>query len=452
MVSELPPPLDVVPFSLIDEAYHLLDIEAAPWSIQLETRVSGSLDEDRLRSALARALALHPMARARKVASPSTAHRDMWAFPPAPDIDPLRVVDCPDEIALGVARSELLSVAVPLSQSPPLRVSLARHPDGDVLMMNVNHAAMDGFGAVRVLQSIAHAYAGRPDPTPPVAFDEARDLPARLARVAEARVVARRWLALAVGLRHLVAPPARLAKDGATDEIGYGFCQVSLPPETTEAFVEGDRRGTVNDALVAALNLAIARWNAEHGARCRRVVVILPVNLRPPQWRQDIVGNFSLTARVSTHRRDRRTAATALDAVTSQTRRKKSSGIGTSLLAALGHTALLPLWAKRGIVGLLPITGNRLIDTAAVSNLGRLADVPSFGTGAGDTREVLFSGPARMPLGLVVGAVTAGGRLHLSFRYCHRLFGPAAAERFVETYLAALSEVVRLAGPGLQCR
>ncbi len=430
---------------MLDEVFHLLDIEAAPWSIQLETRVSGSLDEDRLRSALERAIAIHPMARARKVASPSTGHRDIWAFPSAPDINALRVVDCPDDVALGVARAELLSVAVPLSESPPLRVWLARHPDGDVLMMNVNHAAMDGVGAVRVLQSIANAYAGRPDPAPLLAFEEARELPARLASVAEARVTARRWLSLAAGLRDLVAPAARVAKDGATDEIGYGFCQVSLPAQTTKALVEGDRRGTVNDALLAALHLAIARWNSAHGARCGRVGVIVPINLRPPQWRQDIAGNFSLTARVSTRRRSRRTAANALDAVTTQTRRKKnSSDIGLAMLAALGHSALLPLWAKRGIVGLVPITGNRLIDTAMLSNLGRLADVPSFGTGAGDIQEMLFSGPARMPLGLAVGAVTAGGRLHLSFRYCRRLFGPAAAGRFVEAYLAALFEVVRL--------
>ena len=37
-------------------------------------------------------------------------------------------------------------------------------------MFNVNHAAMDGFGALRVLHSVARRYAGRPIPDSPVGF------------------------------------------------------------------------------------------------------------------------------------------------------------------------------------------------------------------------------------------------------------------------------------------
>lgn len=49
-----------MPFGLVDQAVHLLDTEAAPWSIQLEVRVAGSFDEARLRAALARASRLTP--------------------------------------------------------------------------------------------------------------------------------------------------------------------------------------------------------------------------------------------------------------------------------------------------------------------------------------------------------------------------------------------------------
>ena len=440
-----PVPAERVPFSPIDEAIHLLDTEAAPWSVQLEVRVAGALDEHRLRAALGQAFAIHPMARARKVASRRTAHRDTWAIPERPEVDPLRVIDCPDDASLAVARAELQSLAVPLAESPPLRVRLARHPAGDVLMMNVNHAAMDGLGALRFLQSTARAYARTPDVAPLVGFFEARELPARLTDTDVTRKV-RRYLALAEKLSDLVAPPARIAADGDRDEPGYGFQQVSLSVSATTSLLDGDRRrgGTVNDVLVAALHLAISRWNADHGARCSRIGVLVPANLRPRRWRHDAVGNYSLPARISTTRRSRNDPRWALDAVVAQTRRKKRTGMGTALIEVVGRSRLLPLWAKEAMVAALPLTGNRLVDTAMLSNLGLVTDQPSFGAGdgPGDVVELWFSPPARMPLGLSVGAATVDGRLFLSFRYRHRLFDPDAAARFVDIYLDALAGLV----------
>jgi NRPS condensation-like uncharacterized protein len=433
----------LVPFSIIDEAVHLLDAEAAPWSIQLELRVSGHLDETRLRAAMADALARHPMARARKKASRRTMHRDAWQIPPGPDIDPVRVVDCPDDAAITAVRAELQSLAVPLIESPPLRVRLVRHPDGDLVMFNVNHAAMDGFGALRVLRSVARAYAGEADPAAPVEFGHARELLAQLASPPLA-VRLRRQLALIERLRDVFVPPARLAGDGASGEPGYGFYQVTMSRPETRALIDLNHGGTVNDVLLAAFHLTVAGWNAEHGARCGRIGVLVPANLRPAEWRNDIAGNFSLPARVSTSSRQRRTPMNALEAVTAQTARKKRVGFGTAMIELLGRSRLFPLWAKQAMVMLLPVTGNRLVDTAMLSNLGMLDPVPTFGPGAGDVSEVWFSPPARMPLGLSVGAATVNGSLHLAFRYRHRLFGPASAPRFAERYL---SELRRYPGP-----
>ncbi|MGI9023092.1 MAG: hypothetical protein ACR2HV_07670 [Acidimicrobiales bacterium] len=421
----------------MDEAVHLLETEAAPWSIQLEVAVEGHLDEDRLRSAFDRALAVHPMARARKVASRPTQHHDQWEILPEPEHDPLRVVDCADDSELDAARAELQSLAVPLAEAPPLRARLARHPRGDVVMLNANHAAMDGYGALRLLYSVARSYAGDHDPTPAPAH-EAREYPDRLAAGGFCAWLRRR-LALAEKLRDIVAPPARLAPEGASGEAGYGFHHVALSAAHTRALVGLEHLGTVNDVLLGALNLAIAGWNAEHGRPCGRIGVLVPANLRPTQWRQDVVGNFTLPARVSTSPRDRRTAETTLRALTSQTGRKKKTGMGTALVVGLGGARRLPLWAKQAIVALMPLTGNRLVDTAMLSNMGHVAEPPSFGPDAGRTVSVWFSPPGRMPLGLTLGAVTVGGRLHLSFRYRHRLFGPEAARQFADRYLAELA-------------
>ena len=107
-----------VPFNVVDEVVHLLDTDAEPWSIQVEVRTEGALDEGRLRTALSRAMDRHPMARARKAPTGRGGeHRFCWEITPEPEVDPLRVVDCPDDEALDAARADLHSRAVPLVES-----------------------------------------------------------------------------------------------------------------------------------------------------------------------------------------------------------------------------------------------------------------------------------------------------------------------------------------------
>lgn len=432
-----------VSFSVIDEAVHLLDTETAPWSIQLEVRVAGRLDDVCLRDAFARALAVHPMARARKAASSRREHTDRWEVTPEVDVDPLRVVDCADDGAVARVREELQGIAVPLVESPPLRARLVHNPGGDLLMLNANHAAMDAIGALRVLRSVAMAYTdqvepedlGGPDPI------EARGWLGELTH-ADDRTRARRRLALAEKLSDVALRPARVAPEGASGVAGYGFHHVALSAPLSRALVDLQHPGTVNDLLLAALHLAIAEWNGERGARCGRIGTLVPANLRPPEWRHDVVGNFSLPARVSTNRRHRRRPESTLGALTAQTRRKKDVGLGTALLEVLERSHRLPLWAKQAMVMSMPLGGNRLVDTAMLSNLGPVTDPPSFGAEAGPTVEAWFSPPARMPLGLTVGAVTLNGRLHLAFRYRHRLFDANAAGLFAETLVAQVVDLV----------
>lgn len=379
-----------------------------PWNVQLEVRVAGHLDEARLRRALAAALG-------------GTA-------------DPLRVVECPDDIALEAARAELQDLAVPLG-APPLRAYLARSPHGDVVMANVHHAVMDGFAALQVLRSVARAYAGQTPP--PLDLLALHDLPVRPAVTGSTRGV---WLYRAgvEKVRNLLTPPALLAPDQARDQTGFGYHLVNLSEADTRALVHFDHPGTSTDVLLAALHLAIGAWNAEHGRPGGRFSVLVSANLRPPKLREDAVGNFSVTARVSTGRRHRSTTANALEMVTAQTSRNRRSRTGVALLEALDRSGLLALWAKQSAVVLQPVTGNRDVDTAMLCNLGRRAHPPTFGGDAGETTEVWFSPPTRIPVGLSIGAATVSGRMHLVFRYPHRLFDDDAARRFAECYVHQL--------------
>jgi NRPS condensation-like uncharacterized protein len=433
-------PQQRVPFNVVDEVVRFLDTEAEPWSIQVELEVAGHLDEAQLRQSLAHALARHPMARARK--APTGRRRDrqyQWEITPEPDLDPLRVLSCPDEESLATARSELLNRSVPLAESPPLRVWWARREHGDVLLVNANHAAMDGFGTVRLVRSLARAYAGQPDPLPDLDPNEARnvgtvvgtdDTPTRLRRAG----------LLAEKARDAVVPPARIAPEGGSERAGYGFVQVSLSEERTRRLAEGDRPGTVNDALVAALHLAVAGWNDEHGAPAGRIGVMVPVNVRPSDWQEEVVGNLLLPVRVTTRRADRTSPRAALEAVTRQTGRMKESGTGGALIEVLGRSPSFPLGVKEATSPALRLLGHRLADTALLSNLGEL-DPLSFGE-AGSTTAMWFSAPARMPLGLSIGVVTMDGRLFAVLRYRHPLFGRDAAAHFADRYLAAIDDVM----------
>ncbi|MDQ4071043.1 MAG: hypothetical protein M3203_16470 [Actinomycetota bacterium] len=426
-----------VPFTSLDEAVHLLDTPAEPWSIQLEVRVSGTLDEGRLRAAIPTALARHPMARAKLLPARRTDKRWTWAITGAPELDPLKVVDCANDLELAEVRSELHSLSVPLAESPPLRLRLVRYPQGDVVMVNANHAAFDGFGTLAVLQSIAKAYIEEEEPEPDVPLPTARDLEG-LTRAEGAGERMRRLRALADKARDLVTPPARIASKGGSDRAGYGIHQISvhLPRKPEKA--------TVNDLLLAALNLAIAGWNVEQGTSCRRISVLMPVNLRPPEWKTEVVTNFVSETRVTTTPKDRQSPQATLDAIADQTRRIKE-GESAALMELLSKTARFPLWMKQPLSPFIWMTGNRLVDTAVLSNLGMVSDeeLPDFGPEAGDVLGVWFSAPARMPCGLSVGAVGAAGKLHLAFRYRYPLWGPAAATAFADRFVTELGVLER---------
>ena len=108
---------------LTPDAGHLLD--SCSWSVHVEARVTGTLDDARMHKAFDGVLGHRP-----------SAHQV------------LVVVDCPDDEALDRARSDLLDQPIPMTEWPPLRACLAHHADGDTLLLNLNHGAEPVAGAV----------------------------------------------------------------------------------------------------------------------------------------------------------------------------------------------------------------------------------------------------------------------------------------------------------------
>lgn len=394
----------------------LLDPRTSAWGVQLDVRVAGSLDEARLRGAL-----------------------DTLAGVSGAGARCLEVVDCEDDTALDAARRRLHTGSPPLTLLPPFAVVLARHRAGDVLMLSLNHAAVDGFAAARVLERLARAYDGAvPDGQEALDFLACADLPVQPAPPPSSRAL-RLGRNAVERVRDALSKPPCVAPDGGGDEPGYGFHLVGLTGQGTRDATGGG--GASRNSLIAALHLTITRWNDEHGIEGRRIGVLVPIDLRPADLPEHVVANLSVNTRLSTTLRERVNPAAALRAIKWHSGRDEAARTGIALIAALQRAGMLTLWAKQSSIVLQPLVNNDRADAALLCDLGTIAAAPRFGHDAGEVREMWFSPPSRSPRCLCVGTVTLEGRLHLTLRYPHALFGPEAIRRFAGMYLAQLERV-----------
>lgn len=422
-----------VPLNLLDQLYLNLDRREEPWVVHVEARVTGRFDPERLARALEVAVEHHPIARARLAASRPTDRSHRWEILDELREVPLRISNCDDEAALARARERHFAFTPSVEIAPPFAVLLAHVPEGDAIMLNINHAAADGVGAIRLMRSVLRAYARHPDPAPEIDPLAARDVRALAGAASPAERFVRAQSLARHALRHAV-PAARVARDGGDARPAYGFETLSLSREETTAVRDlRTPRTTVNDVLIAALAMTIKRWNDEHGRRTGRVAITMPVNLRPALWRSEVVANLASWATVSLSTadlKDLRRAVMMTGRRTSMIKRDRLSGTIIDLLAG---PAMLSVSAQRRLQDLIPLTGDVVVDTASLSNLGVLDDLASLGD-AGEVRSLWFSPPGRMPLGASFGVLTLDGRLHLTLRYRHAQFDQEAARGFAEIY------------------
>ena len=180
------------------------------------------------------------------------------------------------------------------------------------------------------------------------------------------------------------------------------------------------------------------RWNEQHEGHGGAVYLMMPVNLRPAEWRFEVVGNYASYVSVRIGSDQQKTLQAAIRAATASTRRIKDDGVSGLVLDLFTLPSALPTGIKQRLQGLIPLTGNVIVDTVALSNLGRLPPTPGFGD-AGGVQAVWFSPPARMPCGASLGAATLDGSLFLTLRYRHALFDQAAASDFLATLRRALT-------------
>jgi NRPS condensation-like uncharacterized protein len=430
--------MNTAQLNLLDELYLHLDRRSEPWVVHLEARVCGRLDAERLARALAVAVQQHPIARARLASWRYSDRGYSWDILDRLSEVPLQIADCRDEAALDEARERHFAFSPSLDTAPPFAALLAHVPDGDAIVLNLNHAAVDGIGAARFMLSILRAYAQKKDPVP--SFDplEVRDVLAQAGAHSAVERYRRMRAVLRLANRQLT-PMTRVARDGGSGRPGYGFNFMSLSvDETTAVGNRGTPDTTVNDVLLGALAVTVARWNEAHGKDAGRIALTMPVNLRPARWRREVVSNLASYVTISLEadeRPDLRHAAAAAGRRTSAIKREGLAGVVVDVLQQL---SMLSVGVKRRLPDLIPLTGDVVVDTASLSNLGVLENPPRLDDTAGPVRAMWFSQPGRMPLGTCIGALTMNGRLHLALRYRHAQFGSPAAREFFRLFREVL--------------
>jgi NRPS condensation-like uncharacterized protein len=425
-----------VPLNLLDELYLNLDREAEPWTVHYELHVAMHLDPDRLVTAVASAAARHPLARARLASWRFQDRSYDWQIADKLDEVPLKILACRDEEALALEREQLFNTSPSLATAPPFAMLLARCGEGDVLMLNLHHAAGDAISAARLMLSIMRAYVGEPDPVPgldPLAVHDVREL----AAARSATELAARSSALLAGAWRPLQHTARVAREGANGRTAYGFELLTLSAEESARLFDSRPRGaTVDDLLLGALAVAIQRWNEQHGHRGQPIALSMPVNLRPAEWRFEIFSNFAAWVTVWVRPKPGDALSSVVErvaAVTGAIKRYRLGGVAVDLLRIPGR---LMIATKRWLPYLKTLTGDVVVDTASLSDLGTIhALPPPF-----DAPETAawFSPPSQMPLGVAIGALTLGNRLHVAMRYRHAQFDRVAARRFMELYRAEL--------------
>ncbi|MEU0933703.1 condensation protein [Embleya sp. NPDC005971] len=436
------PALARIPFPLVDEMSRHGQRPGEPIAVHMEIRLPGQPDPARLRAAFRTALRRHARVLVREAPRPWYGRRYEWELTAAPDVEPVGFPP-PGPDALARARARALAETPPLSLSPPVRLDVIRSSatsGGCVLLCTIHHTALDGPSFLRVLATAAESYSGTdstpvPERTGPPdaaagpqspALDPGRP-PARSARVAPA--------------------PAALARRRRGNGVVLGELPVHPRPPGADH--------TVNDRLLVATCLTIARWNRLHAAPTRPIRITMPVDDRP-RGAEMPIGNGTRLVEVAFGSREyaNEPSPEAIVALLRRTARRTRQ-LRAAPRPPLGHGAalltapVLPVDLRASITRGLGRAFGPWTSTTLLSNLGRIPYPLDFGD-AGRADAVWVSAPTRMPRGLTITTTGIAGRLHVGLRWSRALLDDAAGRRlygFFADYLDTVSAAALAAGP-----
>lgn len=428
------PPARRVPFPTIDEITRHCLTDDEPETVHIEIHLPGRPDPSRLSSAVREALLSHPRTLIRQTPARWWRRHYEWELTGMPDTDP---VSYPDDNLDG-ARRRALGDCPRLDASPQIRIEVIEHNSTWVLVVAVNHTALDAGACLRVLATVAECYGGAdnsPAPAP----------------------VRARGAACDEQPRELVPLPWRRTARIASDTLypgtaGNGIMVADLPlPSRPRREPSKPAAYTVNDQLLVATWIMVTRWNRLHGLPARPVRMTMPVDGRPRTAEMPI-GNGTRLAEVTFGPEERETydaltagalnwpdVARLLHATAARTRALKAAnrpplGLAGELLTA----PVLPIGLRAATVRALRTAAAPWAPTTLLSNIGRIPYLLDFGD-AGRAQAVWFSAPAHSPRGLSVTTASTGGRLQVALRWSHARLDDAAGNRLGALFADSLA-------------
>jgi len=439
-------------FTVPDELTCYYDRQCEPANVHLEARIPGRLDQIAVRASVRHVLASEPRLLTRRRRAGNWQRSYFWEFPVTSWADPLQAVTYADQASLDRLRDAFLSHSPPIDVAPPLLFLLASGPGGDWLILNAHHACFDGLSCLRLLRQVAAEYRARTAGTDDGVGGPAQRTPASTPRAGMPQAGTPRADAKnrrnRAGSRSQPVPSWR-SRAGIIARIAPGQDDGAALPGYGAHLLTWDRLAiaemlraagaTVNDLLIVALMITIRDWNESRSARHDLIRITMPVGDR---GQADAAGRWANLSRLTTV--TARVPAGTLPAellgeVARQTRHaKQHDGPQVDLASRALVAAPVPVAFKRILLrAALRLAGPMFCDTSLVSNIG-VVDELAFGKDP--VAEVWFSTSAHMPRGLSLGAVTAGGRLRLAFRYRRALFSSADAAEFAARYVKVLDQ------------
>jgi hypothetical protein len=422
---------------------------AHPMTHSVTLRCAGALDHDAFRTALERAVARHPLLRARIEGRRTGPAR--WvrapAGPPACDVAgagaPLRLRESAD---------------IDLERENGLRVWVRAGNGGAVIRLEFHHACCDGAGATRFIDDVLvgydHLVGGRPGdpPWPPLA-------PGLLPRRADfgmsplGRVLRLPLDFWGVVIGYLLFIVPRSTPAAAPHEPALDAAELALLPEPlVHTFSTADTArllaaarsagATVNDVLLRDFFLGLSGWNWEHepDRRVQLVRIMVAFDLRTAADAllpaANVVGMVNLDRTLRRFRPRGRAAllrSVRLEMLYQKTLR---FGIAANRITST-ISAVLRVWP--GLSDTLYGT-RRCMATAVVSNWGRLFDRSRLARADGRlvagglvVESVEAASPQRIHSGLGFAISTYAGRLSLVLNYDRLRFSRADAAALVRT-------------------
>jgi len=247
------------------------------------------------------------------------------------------------------------------------------------------------------------------------------------------------------GSHHIVPVGPRTAA-------GYGVHRLSMPVPTGPELPDGQRM-TVNDLLLAATHLGVARWNGQWGQDTDVVRVRMPITAvhdSHPAGRE--LGNHAGQSMVITGREDRADLVGFAGRIVEQSQAAKESSVGWAgpvMRTVLDLTIAALPDRLRSVLLRTAVTAARplLMPSVSMSNIGRSVSPRRSGGDGPRVTALYFMATAGMPQGLLIGATGFAGRLHLTFCHHRALFDRAGAARFAKIFQDALTEFAEI-GPG----